>query len=50
MFPSYNTAATEAACMGYGVIFQHYDDLSGGMIYGVVWWDGDTRYVRGLLW
>ena len=43
-YPSYNTAATEAAIMGYAVLFNHKGNI------GIVWWDGCFHKHRFLCW
>lgn len=48
MYPPYNDAATEAACMGYAVLFSYLHKRE--TLVGLVWWDGDKRFHRGLTW
>lgn len=49
MFPSLYLAATEAAVMGYGVLFYHTNP-DGESLVGVIWYEGHVRFTRGLRW
>lgn len=44
MYPTFNAAATEAAIRGTGVLF------STKWFVGIIWWEGDTYFVKRLQW
>jgi len=49
MNPNQGEAAVQAAVMCHGVLFESCG-IIGNKTVGVVWWENDTRYVRGLMW